>query len=614
MKKVSWRKLALQVAGFGAGGLAVMGYFPVGLAWFSAVYLENAYRALIFPAVLIGIATQGTLLQVAKYGLCMVIVVVLTNLLENGGERVGKWAVGFFAGAGIAAMEFTDYLLMVRPVGDLIRGICEGVLVFSLTVIFDIMIGKFLYFSFRKKEENVEEYNPVREKMKGLAESFQNLASTVSQMPSYQETLSEQDVGRMFDEIADRICQNCERKQKCWKNDFLDTYKLTYEIFTDIEQNGERLSPGIEQQFSHRCIHSKRFLKETVDIFKRARQNLLWNNKLMENREAVAAQLSEVAQIMVTVADDMKEGEQQNEDLEDMIRKKLRSMRVSVSSVSMLENREKRQEVYLTMKEQRGKCISTKEIANALSKVIKKPMVPARDSRNFVGQEYGTTQFVEDTNFKVLYGVARSTREDEKISGDNFAFTQTENGQLVVSLSDGMGSGIPACQESEQVIELLEQFLEAGFCKETAIKLINSALVIRTDAQTFSTVDISAFDLYSGVCEFLKVGASTTFIKRDHWVEAITSTSLPMGVFHQLDFDSTNKKLYDGDFVIMVTDGVLDALPIEEQDTLIREIIMEADTNNPKELSRRILERAKEYNDNKARDDMTVLAIGIWKK
>ena len=164
------------------------------------------------------------------------------------------------------------------------------------------------------------------------------------------------------------------------------------------------------------------------------------------------------------------------------------------------------------------------------------------------------------------------------------------------------------------MIELLEQFLEAGFCKETAIKLINSALVIRTDAQTFSTVDISAFDLYSGVCEFLKVGASTTFIKRDHWVEAITSTSLPMGVFHQLDFDSTNKKLYDGDFVIMVTDGVLDALPIEEQDTLIREIIMEADTNNPKELSRRILERAKEYNDNKARDDMTVLAIGIWKK
>ena len=61
----------------------------------------------------------------------------------------------------------------------------------------------------------------------------------------------------------------------------------------------------------------------------------------MENREAVAAQLSEVAQIMVTVADDMREGEQQNEDLEEMIRKKLRSMRVSVSSVSMLENREK---------------------------------------------------------------------------------------------------------------------------------------------------------------------------------------------------------------------------------------------------------------------------------
>ena len=37
-------------------------------------------------------------------------------------------------------------------------------------------------------------------------------------------------------------------------------------------------------------------------------------------------------------------------------------------------------------------------------------------------------------------------------------------------LSDGMGSGVEACRESEEVVELLEQFLESGFTQETAAK------------------------------------------------------------------------------------------------------------------------------------------------
>lgn len=44
-------------------------------------------------------------------------------------------------------------------------------------------------------------------------------------------------------------------------------------------------------------------------------------------------------------------------------------------------------------------------------------------------------------------------------------------------------------------------------------------------------------------------------------METISSTSLPAGVFHKLEPDCTSRKLYDGDMVIMVTDGVLDALP-----------------------------------------------------
>lgn len=147
----------------------------------------------------------------------------------------------------------------------------------------------------------------------------------------------------------------------------------------------------------------------------------------------------------------------------------------------------------------------------------------------------------------------KAVKGKEEISGDNFSLHHCREGRFIGALSDGMGSGMAAYRDSEMVIDLLEQFLEAGFSKETAVRMINSALIVRSDAQVFSTIDISSLDLYTGVCEFLKVGASTTFIRRENWVEVISSTSLPAGVFHKLEPDCSGKKLYDGDMVIMVT-------------------------------------------------------------
>ena len=43
-------------------------------------------------------------------------------------------------------------------------------------------------------------------------------------------------------------------------------------------------------------------------------------------------------------------------------------------------------------------------------------------------------------------------------------------------LSDGMGSGIEACRESESIVDTLEQLVEAGFSGETAAKMVNSVL------------------------------------------------------------------------------------------------------------------------------------------
>ncbi|MGI5999649.1 MAG: SpoIIE family protein phosphatase [Candidatus Merdisoma sp.] len=343
-----------------------------------------------------------------------------------------------------------------------------------------------------------------------------------------------------------------------------------------------------------------------------AKMKLLWNTRLEENREAMAAQLNEMAQIMTDTVEHAWDTKS-DEDLEEHLRKKLKAMGLSVHSVLVYCEEHRRQEVYLTMNTRRRKCVAVKDIAAALTRLMKKAMMPARDSRAFVGSEKVTVLFVERTNFQVLYGVEKAVKGKERISGDNFSLRCCREGQFIGALSDGMGSGITAYRESELVIDLLEQFLEAGFSKETAVRMINSALIVRSDAQVFSTIDIASLDLYTGVCEFLKVGASTTFIRRDNWVETISSTSLPAGVFHKLEPDCASKKLYAGDMVIMVTDGVLDALPAAHQESMMKDIIMEHDTGNPSELAAYILGRVRQYREKEPSDDMTVLVMGLVK-
>ena len=97
-------------------------------------------------------------------------------------------------------------------------------------------------------------------------------------------------------------------------------------------------------------------------------------------------------------------------------------------------------------------------------------------------------------------------------------------------------------------------------------------------------------------------------------MECITSTSLPAGIFQQTDLDKTCRKLYDGDMVIMVTDGVLDVLPTEHQENVMKDIILEHETNNPKELADYILNRVLQYKNGRFCDDMTILVMGIWKR
>ena len=162
------------------------------------------------------------------------------------------------------------------------------------------------------------------------------------------------------------------------------------------------------------------------------------------------------------------------------------------------------------------------------------------------------------------------------------------------------------------VLELIENLMMSGFGEETTLKLVNTLFVLEGENISPATVDMSIIDMYSGVCDFLKLGAATTYVKRGNWVETLRSTSLPMGGEECIDIESATKKLYDGDFVIMMSDGIVETAAKLNKEDEIGEIILRAKPGKPQDMADKILRDAIEVLGNKKEDDMTVFVTGIW--
>ena len=341
-------------------------------------------------------------------------------------------------------------------------------------------------------------------------------------------------------------------------------------------------------------------------------EDLVWKGRYRECREAVAESFKEVERILSEISEDIEATEDLSELYRDKISRELRMRRVKVDNLMVLEKRSDKREIYLTVRASGNRCMTVRELAETVSAVIGEKFLPSLDSKRIVTREACTVRLLKAPAYMMLHGIARASREGEGWSGDNFTFCQIQGGRMLFGVADGMGSGRRAFRDSEVVMELAEQLMNSGFELERAIRLMNSVLLLKEQEQRPITVDLAAADLYSGTCEFVKAGGVTTFIKRGREIETIRADGLPAGVLSQAEPEKLEKKLKDGDKIVMVTDGVLDALEGEDKEETMREILACTSGENLQDTADEILQYAMMSGPD-VRDDMTVLSVGIWK-
>ena len=210
-------------------------------------------------------------------------------------------------------------------------------------------------------------------------------------------------------------------------------------------------------------------------------------------------------------------------------------------------------------------------------------------------------------NYDIVYGASSVNKNGDFVSGDNYTLIKIDDSRYMVALCDGMGSGKVANNISTLTLSLIENYYKAGFDDDVIISSINKLLML-SEEENYSTVDLCVLDLKKNNYSFIKLGASVSFIKGASSTIEIEGSGLPIGILEDIKPHIILKKINEFDTVILCSDGVVDSF----SKTSLKDYINSLDIINPNTLAKTILDKAVSNYAGLYKDDMTVVAIRVF--
>lgn len=221
-----------------------------------------------------------------------------------------------------------------------------------------------------------------------------------------------------------------------------------------------------------------------------------------------------------------------------------------------------------------------------------------------------TRRRIKNQCFHVEIGVAQAAKGNEEICGDYYSYLELRDGKQAFILSDGMGNGNKAYQESRATVQLVEQLLLAGFRREAIIRTVNTILQLRSREESFATLDVLLVDVENGESEFLKIGAAPSYLRCNDIVREIRTPSIPLGILQEVELKQVSINLEDDTLIVLVTDGIFDVEP--GQPDWLRNYIVEKSLIHPQVMADEIIHQARVLNgEPELRDDITVLVCRV---
>lgn len=468
------------------------------------------------------------------------------------------------------------------------------------------VLSAFEDFLTKSGAKNDNEINmQVALSLKDAAKTVGSISEVVSDVSDKMNTVVNPELSKTFARIQHNVCSGCNFKGVCWNESFDSTVRDVQQIaklrLTSQKVTPEKLSGGL----AGRCQRIKKLSDEVDKDYKQYVTSMDSRLKIDEMRNVVSDQFSSMAQLLYDVSSYLADEKVYDENKSRLLRRVLRENGIVAESAAYRENSFSRATVEIVIAQEPGR-INSDKIKKIISSCLKRKF---RDAEISIEEFRTVLTFSQRAEYETAIGIKQIPCGENAVCGDSAKSFDTQDGCTVAVISDGMGTGRRAALDADMTSTIMNRLLSSGFTFKSALRLANSALLIKSGEESLSTVDAICVNTYNAVCTFYKAGAAASYIRHGDKTYVVEKPSLPVGILRNIDFAEEECRLREDDIVLLVSDGVKG-----DSDKWIRETLLCWSTDNMQELATHIADRARKRNENAFPDDITVIAVKIKKR
>ena len=325
------------------------------------------------------------------------------------------------------------------------------------------------------------------------------------------------------------------------------------------------------------------------------------NRKTNEIRVVASDQFFSIADMLNDLAKEFDEAEYFDNIAAGRIRRLLGEYEIFPKNISVIEDKFNRVRIEI-MTNGRVIALSKPEIQKEISKICGRNFEKGKVTHF---REDSMVTFAERPNYSFEIGFAQHSAEG-KLCGDTIKLVNDGRGHSILIISDGMGRGNRAALDGAMGAGLLSRLLSAGFGFDSALKVVNSALLVKSNEESLATIDCASVDLFTGRVDLYKAGAPATFIIKGGRVTKCELTSMPAGILRGIEFAKRTAVLSSGDLIVMISDGIT-----ELGGEWLQALLTGFENIAPQEIADTILKEALNIADGKKEDDMSIIAARL---
>lgn len=585
--------ITLAVTGYALSGVGGYGFYAYGAALsFCVLFCSVCFKpqTTLFVGILLGVG-----MSVARWDMTYLGAAVALATAAVAFSPFTKWS----SALAILAIEGIEWLLdAYSGAGWQSLAMCAVGVVCALCVPSSVTTK----IKGLAKGDNRRAYTGVvnrrgRElaaRLSSASDVFYDMSKNLEQVA---QNSSECSPDKLAKEVAKSFCGRCRDREICFTALGSDTTSVLLPMADAAVNRGKVTILDMPPFVTSRCsnMHS---LASAINTSAEAYKKRMSEAKsLVACKSLMSEQFAGVALVLDSLATSCAEQVNFASDDVELLKSELLKHNVVASEIVICGEGSKSSATLLVRNSDAQKAVVAKIVSKHLGCKMEVSKIQDKGSQKAIYLDCAPV-------YEVAFGTAQKRYGEESESGDTVSVLCPSRTRRLFAICDGMGHGSNASKTSKNAVRMIESFYRAGIDSGIILSLANKLLKIGAE-DMFSSLDIAVLDMQSGGLDVVKLGSASSFIIRKENIEMLTCTCAPIGIVDDVESITSRYQLFDGDMLLMMSDGVFDVL----DGSGVCEAIDEIDTQNPQTLADAILEKALQKGAN---DDCTVLAMRLF--